>query len=170
MNRKKRENKFLKNEKGLRDLWDDIRSISIHIIEVPEGRKEKGVENLSEEKSGWNSPYLGKEKHPGPRSTEFQIRQTHRPTPRHILKLKCQLLKIMTWKSLSCVQLFVTNTRVGSLSLLQGIFPTQGSNPGLPHCRQIIYQLSHKRSPLKIMETLKSNKTKESNYVQGNLH
>ena len=31
------------------------------------------------------------------------------------------------------------NTQVGSLSLLQGIFPTQGSNPGLPHCRQILY-------------------------------
>ena len=31
------------------------------------------------------------------------------------------------------------NTGVGSLSLLQGIFPTQGSNPGLPHCRQILY-------------------------------
>ena len=29
------------------------------------------------------------------------------------------------------------NTEMGSLSLLQGIFPTQGSNPGLPHCRQI---------------------------------
>ena len=39
------------------------------------------------------------------------------------------------------------NTRVGSLSLLQGIFPTQGSNPGLPHCGQILYQLSHKGSP-----------------------
>ena len=39
------------------------------------------------------------------------------------------------------------NTGVGSLSLLQGIFPTQGLNPGLPHCRQILYQLSHKRSP-----------------------
>ena len=35
------------------------------------------------------------------------------------------------------------NTGMGSLSLLQGIFPTQGSNPGLPHCRQILYQLSH---------------------------
>ena len=35
------------------------------------------------------------------------------------------------------------NTGVGSLSLLQGIFPTQGSNPGLPYCRQILYQLSH---------------------------
>ena len=38
------------------------------------------------------------------------------------------------------------NTGVGSISLLQGIFPTQGSNPGLPHCRQILYQLSHKGS------------------------
>ena len=39
------------------------------------------------------------------------------------------------------------NTGVGSLSLLQGIFPTQGSNPGLPHCSWILYQLSHKGSP-----------------------
>ena len=38
-------------------------------------------------------------------------------------------------------------TGVGSLSLLQSIFPTQGSNPGLPHCRKILYQLSHKGSP-----------------------
>ena len=38
------------------------------------------------------------------------------------------------------------NTGVGSHSLLQGIFPTQGLNPGLPHCRQILYQLSHKGS------------------------
>ena len=38
------------------------------------------------------------------------------------------------------------NTGVGSLSLLQGIVPTQGSNPGLPHCRQILYQLGHKGS------------------------
>ena len=30
------------------------------------------------------------------------------------------------------------NTGVGSLSLLQGIFPVQGLNPGLPHCRQIL--------------------------------
>ena len=34
------------------------------------------------------------------------------------------------------------NTGVGSLSLLQGIFSTQGSNPGLPLCRQILYQPS----------------------------
>ena len=65
------------------------------------------------------------------------------------------------WKSLSRVGLFVTpwtiqyslwnspgqNPAVGSLSLLQGIFPTQGSNPGLPHYRRILYQLNHKESP-----------------------
>ena len=68
-------------------------------------------------------------------------------------------LLIQKWKSLSCVWLFVTswlyspwnspgqNTGVCSLSLLQEIFPTHGSNPGLPHCRQILYQLSHKGSP-----------------------
>ena len=62
-------------------------------------------------------------------------------------------------KSLRHVQLFAThglysswnspgqNTGVGSLSFLQGIFPTQGLNPGLTHCRQILYQLSHKGSP-----------------------
>ena len=39
------------------------------------------------------------------------------------------------------------NTGVGRLSLLRGIFPTQGSNPGLLHCRRTLYQLSHKGSP-----------------------
>ena len=36
---------------------------------------------------------------------------------------------------------------MGSHSLLQGVFPTQGLNPGLPHFRQIRYQLSYERSP-----------------------
>ena len=64
------------------------------------------------------------------------------------------------WKSFNHVRLFATpwtiwsmefsgqNTGVGSLFLLQGIFPTQGLKPGLPHCRQILYQLSHKGSPI----------------------
>ena len=38
------------------------------------------------------------------------------------------------------------NTGMGSRSLLQGIFPTQGLNPGLPHYKWILYQLSHKGS------------------------
>ena len=62
------------------------------------------------------------------------------------------------WKSLSCVQLLGShglyslwnspgqNTGIGNLSLLQGIFPTQGLNSDLPHHRQILYQLSHKGS------------------------
>ena len=37
---------------------------------------------------------------------------------------------------------------LGSLSFFQGIFPTQGLNPAVSHCRWIIYQLSHKGSPL----------------------
>ena len=65
------------------------------------------------------------------------------------------------WKPLSHVCLFATpwtiyspcispgqNTGVGSHSILQGIFPTQGSNPGLSHCRQILYQFRHKGSPI----------------------
>ena len=38
------------------------------------------------------------------------------------------------------------NTGVGGFSLLQGIFPTQGLNQSLPHCRQILYQLSYQES------------------------
>ena len=39
------------------------------------------------------------------------------------------------------------NTGVGCRALLQGIFPTQGLNPGPPHCRWILYHLSHQGSP-----------------------
>ena len=39
------------------------------------------------------------------------------------------------------------NTGVGRHSLLQQIFPTQGSNPSLSHCRRILYQLNHQGSP-----------------------
>ena len=46
-----------------------------------------------------------------------------------------------SWNSLG------QNTGVGSLSFLQGIFPTQELNSGLPHCRWILYQLSHQGSP-----------------------
>ena len=62
------------------------------------------------------------------------------------------------WKSLSCVQLFMMPWTIQSMefsrsnggrshSLLQGIFPTQGLNPGLPQCTRILYQLSHRGSP-----------------------
>ena len=51
------------------------------------------------------------------------------------------------------------NTGVGSHTLLQGIFPTQGLNPGLLHCRQILYHLSHQGSPSLIAAHLSSKNT-----------
>ena len=49
------------------------------------------------------------------------------------------------------------NTGVGSLSLLQGILPTQESNQGLLHCRQILHQLSYEGSPLSGLAEFKVN-------------
>ena len=65
-----------------------------------------------------------------------------------IVKVKVALWYLTLWNSMNSPG---QNTGVGSLSLLQEIFPTQGSNPGLPHCRQILYQLSHKES-LRLLE------------------
>ena len=50
-----------------------------------------------------------------------------------------------TTKPWNCFSLY-QNTGMGSISLLQGIFPTQGSNPGLPHRRWILYQLRHREA------------------------
>ena len=58
------------------------------------------------------------------------------------------------------------NTGVGSLSLLQGIFPTQGSNPGLPHCKWILYQLSHKGSP-RILERVAHSFSNKSSWPRN---
>ena len=67
------------------------------------------------------------------------------------------------WKSLSRVQLFATpwnspgqNTGVGSLSLLQWIFPTQESNQGLLHCRWILYHLTYQGSPVPCLALIHS--------------
>ena len=46
------------------------------------------------------------------------------------------------------------NIGVGFHSLLQGLFPTQGSNPGLLHCRQLLYCLSHQESPSQTAEII----------------
>ena len=51
---------------------------------------------------------------------------------------------------------------MGSRSLLQGIFATQGSNPGLVHCRRILYQLSYEGSPYQIRETFKLVQAKKN--------
>ena len=54
------------------------------------------------------------------------------------------------------------NTGVGSLFLLQGILPIQGSNPNIPHCRRILYQLSHKGSP-RILDPFSSGSSRPRN-------
>ena len=53
----------------------------------------------------------------------------------------------MTPCSIQSMEFSRPESGVGRLSLLQGIFPIQGSNPGLMHCRCILYQLSHQGSP-----------------------
>ena len=72
-----------------------------------------------------------------------------------IIILKSEIFSVMSdfvipW-TIQSMEFFRPEYWSGSLSLLQGIFPTQGLNPGLPHCRQILYQLSHKGS-LRILD------------------
>ena len=61
------------------------------------------------------------------------------------------------WKSLGHVRLCdyspwnSPGQNTGAIPFSRGIFPTQGWNPGLPHCRQIVYQMSHGGS-LRILE------------------
>ena len=69
----------------------------------------------------------------------------------YILKPVLELLTQMQVASLPAEpQQKPKNTGGGSLSLRQGIFPTQEPNWGLPHCRRILYQLSHKGSPTEL--------------------
>ena len=53
-----------------------------------------------------------------------------------------------------------TCTGVGGHFLFQGIFPTQGSNPGLPHHRQTLYRLSHQGSPYTSADVIKCQREK----------
>ena len=75
----------------------------------------------------------------------------HQRSPRYYMKWKWKLLSLLDslwphglyspWNSPG------QNTGVGDLSLLRGILPTQGLNPGLPHCGYILYQLNCQGSP-----------------------
>ena len=107
-----------KKKQNTRDLWNIINHADIYLEGVTKKEvKGKGAERISEEIKSESESHS-------------VMSDTLRP---HGL---CS-----PWNSSG------RNTRVDSLSLLQGIFPTQGSNPGLRHCRQIICQLSHKGSP-----------------------
>ena len=61
------------------------------------------------------------------------------------------------------------NTGVGSLSLFQGIFPTQESKPDLLRCRQILYQLSHKGGIYTYNEMLFSHKKEGNSAICDNM-
>ena len=96
----------------------------------------------------------------------------------HLVHWFLYLYCLSEWKSFSRVRLFATpglyspwnspgqNTGVGSLSLLQGIFPIKGSNPGLPHCRWILYQLSHNGSP-RILEWVPYTFSRGSSWLRN---
>ena len=105
------------------------------------------------------------------RSTPFSTNQSWQPwavqlpgisAPGSMVAFQIPRKEVKVKVAQSCLRLFVThklyspwnfpgkNTEVGSLSLLQRIFPTHGSNPGLLHCKQILYQLSHLRPLLNL--------------------
>jgi len=85
-------------------------------------------------------------------------------------------------RSLSHVQLFATpwtvatmllhpwdfpGKRTGVDCLLQGIFLTQGSNPGLPHFRQMLYRLSHQGTPEYIMRNARLEEAQARIKISG---
>ena len=57
------------------------------------------------------------------------------------------------------------NIGVGCHSVFQGISLTQGLNPGLPHCRQILYHLNHQESPIKPWDSPGKNTGIESHFL-----
>ena len=56
---------------------------------------------------------------------------------------------------------FSKNTGLGCHFLLQGVFPTQGSNPGLLRCRLILYQLSYERNPCETLPCMKQRASRK---------
>ena len=62
----------------------------------------------------------------------------------YLYEMKVAQLCLTLCDPMDCIVHGILQARI--LSLLQGMFPTQGLNPGLQHCRQILYQLSHKGS------------------------
>ena len=101
------------------------------------------VKNPPAMRETWFDPWVGK----------IPWRRKRLPTPvfwpgeSHGVSTK-SWTRLSDWTELNWGQ----NTAVGSLFLLQGIFPTQGSNASLPYCRQILYQLSYQgRQPFKTL-------------------
>ena len=58
------------------------------------------------------------------------------------------------------------NTGVGFHSLLQGVFPTEGSNLGPLHCRQVLYHLSYPKRNLKETKKMNEHNTTKNNVIE----
>ena len=97
----------------------------------------------------WQGSHLGSlnDKHQNSK-TDFNC--SHKIQPRSsevkVTQLCPSLCDPMVYRSREFSRPEYCSGEYSSLSLFQGIFPTQGSNSGLLHCRQILYQLSHKGS------------------------
>ena len=72
--------------------------------------------------------------------------------------------QLRDWTQVSQIAGGLKNPGVGSLSLLQGIFPTRKSNWGLLHCRWILYQLSYQGSPIKANNSIKKQAAELNRY------
>ena len=120
-------------------------------------------------KSGWKAGASEREGGSRREMLRLWLRDAASGNPYYTPRLKCwqrnrQTLILLkeseSEDAQSCPRLFVTpwtrflhpwdfpgkNTGVGCHFLLQEIFPTQGLNPGLPHCRQMFYYRSHEGS------------------------
>ena len=119
--------------------WDqtNVSLIAGRFFTIWATREAQGYQDISSIRTEWVNEWTRKaHAQYGSQSFLLQPSDTKRETSR-----MPNLLIFSPWNSLG------QNTGVGNLSFLQGIFPTQGSYPGLMHCRQILYQLSHKESP-----------------------
>ena len=93
-------------------------------------------------------------------TTEYWVTSFLPPTVRMVMKSESERHSVMSdslhphallpARFLSPWNFPGKNTGLGTCFLLQGIFPTQGSNLSLPHCRQILYHLRHQGSPRKL--------------------
>ena len=101
------------------------------------------------------------------RKTYFQLLSTYRGVPIYALmhgKVSVAQSCSTLWNPIDCSPHRLlcpqdspgNNTGVGGHSLLQGILSAQELNPGLQNCRQILYHLSHQRSPFILKVSLKS--------------
>ena len=86
-NEQEKEKRFRKNKEGLREMQDNMKHNNIHIIGIPEGGEEQGIENLFEKVMMENFPNLMREKVTQIQETQRVPNQMNpkRPTARHII-------------------------------------------------------------------------------------